>query len=220
MNLDVYLELPDSHCSASFVSRDGVQMVTTMLSVNVHTVLLTLALAAISHASIGLTGIDAWPNSPFCATACFGCLSSYRLSCSEVHGEPDDHHAHVETSSACRAGHLPFLTSLAWCISSKCDEVGADLSTADIERFWEDQSTSDPNVPPAWSYSQALANVTEEPTMVLGHGGTINETAVPPEFWSVMYGTYSTLDGEGWNMNVFGSVSPHNLVRFTSCSPR
>lgn len=176
----------------------------TLFDVKLSTVLIALSLAASSHASIGLTGIDTWPNSPFCATACYGCLSTYRLACSVIHGDPDDHHAHVETSPSCRAGSVPFLTSLAWCIGSKCDEVGAGLSTAEVERFWEEKSTGDETVLPLWSYRQALANVTDEPTMVLGHGGTINETVVTPEFWSVLYGTYSTLDGEGWNMNVFG----------------
>lgn len=164
----------------------------------------TLAAVTPCWASIGLSGIDAWPNSPYCATACYGCLSSYRLDCSEIHGDPDDHHAHVMTSPECRADNVPFLTSLAWCISAKCEEVDAGLSIGDIEKFWETSATGDGSVQAAWSYKQSLTNVTDEPTMVLGHGGTINETVVPPEFWFVLYGTYKTLGDEGWNMNVFG----------------
>lgn len=154
--------------------------------------------------SIGLTGIDDWPNEPFCATACYGSLSSYRLDCSEIHGDPHSHDAMVMTSPDCRADHVPFLTSLAWCISTKCQEVGADLKTSEIEKFWEEKSTGDASVEPVWSYREALANVTEKPTTVLEHGGEINETVVPPEFWFVLYGTYRTLDGEGRNMNIFG----------------
>lgn len=171
------------------------------------TIATSLALVAPCWASIGLTGIDSWPNSPFCATACYGCLSSYRLDCSEIHGDPDDHDAHVVTSPECRADDVHWLTSLAWCISTKCEEVQEGLSTGDIEKFWEEKALGDGSVEPMWTYSQSLANVTEEPSMVLGHGGTINETVVPPEFWFVLYGTYKTLDGEGWNMNVFGYVS-------------
>lgn len=164
-----------------------------------------LTVAGLCSASIGLTGIDSFDNQPFCATACYGSLSSYRLDCSVVHGdERDDHHAHVVTSPECRADNLPFLTSLAWCIRSKCDEVGEHLTTSAIEQFWERTSTGDPAVQPTWSYRQALANVSDAPTMELTHGGTINETVVTPEFWSVLYGTYSTLYQEGWNMNVFG----------------
>lgn len=164
------------------------------------------ASASVCSASIGLTGIDTFNDHPLCATACYGALSSYRLDCSVIHGDEDDHHVHVHvmTSPECRADHEPFLTSLAYCIKTKCHEVGEHLTTSEIEEFWERTTTGDPAVQPRWSYRQALANVTEIPTMVLGHGGTITETVVPPEFWSVLYGTYSTLYQEGWNMNVFG----------------
>jgi hypothetical protein len=154
-------------------------------------------------ASIGLTGIDSHPNKPFCAHACYSSLASYRLDCSEVHGDPNDHHAHVVTTADCRRDHYDFLTSVAWCLSTKCREYD-DLSVGDLEKFWEETVTSDPVIQPIWSYSVALANITEEPTVVLGHGGTINTTVVTPEFWNVLYGTYSTLYQEGWNMNVFG----------------
>lgn len=166
--------------------------------------LFVFAGANLCSASIGLTGIDSFDNKPFCATACYGSLSSYRLDCSVIHGDPDDHHAHVMTSPECRADNEPFLASLAWCIKSKCDEVGEDLTTSEIEEFWERTTTGDPAVQPRWSYRQALATVSEPPTIVLGHGGTINATVVPPLFWGVLYGTFSTLYQEGWNMNVFG----------------
>jgi hypothetical protein len=170
---------------------------------SMNIVLVVLAgLVVRCDASIGLTGIDTWPNSPFCAHACYGSLSSYRLSCSVIHGDPDDHDAHVMTSADCRADNFDFLTSLAWCLSTKCE----DLSTSELETFWEATSTGDPAVQPVWSYRQALANITAEPTMELGHGGTINATVVTPYFWNVLYGTYSTLYQEGWNMNVFGYV--------------
>ncbi|KAH6681031.1 ferric reductase transmembrane component 4 [Plectosphaerella plurivora] len=157
-------------------------------------------------AGIGLTGIDSFENHPFCVTACYGSLSSYRLNCSVVHGDEDDHHAEVMTAPECRADHAPFLTSLAWCIQSKCEEVNEVLTTSQIEEFWERTSTGDPTVQPIWSYRQAIAQVSEEPTLVLGHGGTINETVVTPFFWTVLYGTYTTLYQEGWNMNVFGLI--------------
>ncbi|KFH48301.1 Ferric reductase transmembrane component-like protein [Hapsidospora chrysogenum ATCC 11550] len=166
-----------------------------------------LTVAGLCSASIGLTGIDSFDNQPFCATACYGSLSSYRLDCSVVHGDEGDvRHAHVMTSPECRADNLPFLTSLAWCIRSKCDEVGEHLTTSAIEQFWERTVTGDPAVQPIWSYRQALANVSDAPTMELTHGGTINETVVTPEFWNVLYGTYTTLYQEGWNMNVFGLI--------------
>ncbi|KAF6787314.1 ferric-chelate reductase, partial [Colletotrichum musicola] len=168
--------------------------------------LVFLTLGRVCSASIGLTGIDSFENKPFCATACYGSLSSYRLDCSEVHGDPDDHHAHVMTSPECRADNAPFLTSLAWCIHSKCEEVGEHLSTSEIEEFWERTAGGDSAVQPRWSYRQALANIFEAPVMELGHDGTISETVKTPFFWNVLYGTYTTLYQEGWNMNVFGLI--------------
>lgn len=165
-----------------------------------------LAASRLCFAGIGLTGIDSFENKPFCATACYGSLSSYRLDCSEVHGDPGDHHAHVMTSPECRADSAPFLTSLAWCVQTKCDEVGEHLTTSEIEEFWERTASGDPGVEPRWSYRQALANISEAPVVELGHGGTINETVKTPFFWNVLYGTYTTLYQEGWNMNVFGCV--------------
>lgn len=164
-----------------------------------------LGLVAPCLASIGLTGIDSFPNMPFCANACYSSLASYRLDCSEIQGDPNDHHALVITTAECRRDNYDFLTSVAWCLSTKCKEYD-DLSVGEIETFWGKTVTSDPTVQPIWPYSVALANITQEPTVVLGHGGTINTTVVTPEFWHVLYGTYSTLYHEGWNMNVFGYV--------------
>ncbi|KAM5354771.1 hypothetical protein ACJ41O_001417 [Fusarium nematophilum] len=80
--------------------------------------LLILANASLCSARIGLTGIESFPNQPFCATACYGSLSSYRLDCSVIHGDENEYHAHVVTSPECRADNEPFLTSLAWCMAS------------------------------------------------------------------------------------------------------
>ncbi|KAH7312520.1 ferric reductase like transmembrane component-domain-containing protein [Stachybotrys elegans] len=171
---------------------------------------LLLAAASVGRGqSIGLTGIDSYDNHPFCATACYAALSSAPLECSEVHGDSHgDHghgHGHVMTSADCRRGNVPFLTSLAWCISSKCGEVD-DLTTGEIEEFWDRTASGDPNVSPAWTYSVALANISYPPTVDLGHGELMNTTVVPPFFWDVAYGTYKTLYEEGWNMNVFGLI--------------
>lgn len=181
-------------------------MTTAMQRALPASLFLVIAHAGLCAAGIGLTGIDSFENKPFCATACYGSLSSYRLDCSVVHGDEDDHHAHVMTSPECRADNDPFLASLAWCIKSKCEEVDERLTTSEIEEFWERTSTGDPNVKPHWSYTQALANVSEPPTVELGHGGTVNTTVITPFFWNVLYGTYTTLYQESWNMNVFGYV--------------
>lgn len=159
--------------------------------------------------AVGLQGIDTFPAQPLCPDACYSSLSTYRLDCSVVHevegGDGDDghhHHAHVETSPECRADNDHFLRSLAWCISTKCADEG--LSTPDIEHFWFAVSTGDPEVPPKWSYTEALRTIDDPPVRDLGHGDTINSTVRTPEFWNVLYGTQTTLHHESRNGSIFG----------------
>ncbi|KAL2760291.1 hypothetical protein ACRALDRAFT_1059855 [Sodiomyces alcalophilus JCM 7366] len=172
-----------------------------------------LALAAatvpVPSRAVGLTGIGTFPENPHCADACYSSLATYRLDCSVVHEDDsasggDHHHPHVETSPECRANNDHFLRSLAWCISTKCADAG--LSTPDIEHFWFRVSTGDPEVPPKWSYTEALRSIDEPPVRDLGHGDTINSTVRTPEFWSVLYGTHSTLYHETRNGSIFGWV--------------
>ncbi|ROT42207.1 hypothetical protein SODALDRAFT_266785 [Sodiomyces alkalinus F11] len=162
--------------------------------------------AAVPCRAVGLTGIDTFPENPLCAQACYNSLATYRLDCSIVHEDDSrgHHHAHVMTSPECRAGNEHFLRSLAWCISTKCADAG--LSTPEIEEFWFRVSTDDPAVPPQWSYTEALRTVEEPPVRELGHGDTINATVRTPEFWSVLYGTQTTLYHETRNGSIFGLV--------------
>ncbi len=102
------------------------------------------------------------PYEPLCAESCLRALSSYTLDCTS----PADHHGgHSHGSSTtpdCYASNTPFLTSVAWCFSTKCAEHSVPVST--LQRFWERFVTaSNGKVAAKWSYPIALANVGPQP---------------------------------------------------------
>ena len=81
------------------------------------------------------------------------------------------------TSPQCRAGDEPWLTTLAWCIRSKCAEYKVLVS--ELEAFWEQQCTGDPTVAPKWSYSTTIFNIAQPPTRELTKSDdTLNSTAL------------------------------------------
>ena len=81
------------------------------------------------------------------------------------------------TSPQCRADDTPWLTTLAWCMCTSCAEF--NVSTSELEAFWEDQCTGDPTVAPKWSYSTTLFSITEPPTRKLDEADdTLNSTAL------------------------------------------
>jgi hypothetical protein len=65
----------------------------------------------------------------------------------------------MHTEPSCRANDTAFLTSVAWCINTKC----ADEKASKIEGYWEDWLTGSKSVPAKWSYAQALAEVDPQP---------------------------------------------------------
>lgn len=128
-----------------------------------------------------LVGYGIWPYKPVCAFACLRALSGYMLTCSS---EMDTHggmhmHGNGMTSPQCRADDGPWLITLAYCAQTKCASSG--VPTSELEGFWEAQSTEDATVSPRWTFSQAVANVTEPPQRELGadsESETLNFTAI------------------------------------------
>lgn len=127
-----------------------------------HTVMLSSTI--LTGSALGkLVGYGIWPYEPVCAFACLRALSGYMLSCSsevDMHGGAHMHGSGM-TSPRCRAGDTPWLTTLAYCAQTRC--AGSGVPTSRLEGFWEAQSTEDAAVPPRWTFSQALANVTGAP---------------------------------------------------------
>ncbi|KAM0433174.1 hypothetical protein ACHAQK_009353 [Fusarium lateritium] len=105
---------------------------------------------------MGLTTYGLITTDPVCADACLRTLNLLMLSCSAMH-HGDFKTMHTEPS--CRANDTAFLTSMAWCINTKC----ADKKASKIEGYWEEWLTGSPSVPAKWSYAQALAEVDPQP---------------------------------------------------------
>ncbi|KAM0330785.1 hypothetical protein ACHAQA_003739 [Verticillium albo-atrum] len=112
----------------------------------------------------------------------------------EMEGMGDEHSMPMTTPD-CRANDTSFLTTLAWCLDTKCAEYNVPIST--LQRFWEEQATGDPAVTPKWSYPVALQNVDDAPTKVLTMHDTLNFTALASEEdWNVQYKTLSYFERE------------------------
>ncbi|KAK3386492.1 ferric reductase-like transmembrane component [Podospora didyma] len=107
-----------------------------------------------------LVGYGNYPYDPICAQSCLQAFRSYLLSCSDLEAakKPFDPLA-PPTSPSCYAKDTPFLTSAAWCFSSKCSEE----SIAKLEGYWQKSVSGSQAVPPKWSYSVALDKVDPRP---------------------------------------------------------
>lgn len=148
-----------------------------------------LALGAFSGLSSvqAFIGYDIEMYNPPCAYACFSALSSNALACSEI--MEMDGHAHAMSSSDCRAQDSAWLTSLAYCIQSRCEPFG--VPTSKLESYWEKESTKSAGlVKPKWSYGASLANIQETPTLEAEEEGTMNFTALSADDkWFLQWNT-------------------------------
>lgn len=152
-----------------------------------------------------LVGYGIYPYSPYCAYSCDRSLSTLNLACST----PMTMHDGMDmgsgtTSPQCRAGDTPWLTTLAWCMHIHCAEH--NLSIAELETFWEKQSTEDPTVTAKWSYSTTLINIARPPTRVLtAVDESLNFTAlVDPVVYEGQYNALWTVQRENVVESSFG----------------
>lgn len=160
-----------------------------------------------------LVGYGIYPYEPPCAHACDRSLSSLMLECSShVALGMDMHGGSAMTSPQCRAGDTPWLTTLAWCMRTKCAE--SNVSTSELEAFWEKQSTEDPTVAPKWGYSTTLFNVTQPPTRKLTKADdTLNFTAlVNPAVYEAQYNALTAVQRENFVESGYGYDIGHSLV--------
>ncbi|KAH8130726.1 hypothetical protein ACSS6W_006603 [Trichoderma asperelloides] len=143
---------------------------------------------------------------PYCATACYRALGSNYLSCSfdgYVPGGMMDSDS-ASATPACRAGNMPFLSSLAYCISTHCSyDIGI------IETWWAAKSTGSGGAfePPKWSYQEALMNVTTAPTNVLTAKDNLTSAMLANETnYRNQYGTLFMVDREEFLHEKYGLV--------------
>jgi hypothetical protein len=111
----------------------------------------------------------AWYD-PNCGFSCYNAVSSTLLSCpstGSTGGDSMDMSMDMDMTSevptpACQAQNLPFLETIAYCMSTRC---GADVPVWKREEFWATKLISDAT--PKWTYSESLAELgNSTPTMV------------------------------------------------------
>lgn len=127
--------------------------------------LLALGLAFAGKAS-ALIGYGIPMYKPNCAFACRSSFESAMLTCStDDHANGAHNHGTAPTPPDCRANDTPWLTTLAFCIKSKC----TDVAPWRLEKYWADKCTGDPSVQPKWTYAETLVQVEKngEPTKEL-----------------------------------------------------
>ncbi|KAI1453015.1 ferric reductase like transmembrane component-domain-containing protein [Annulohypoxylon moriforme] len=127
----------------------------------------------------GLIGYGQWWYDPKCCYACRGVIASAPLECPDGSMSGTDMEMDMTMASPtapCISENIAFLTTLAFCINSTCQED--DVPTWKIEKYWADQATGDSSILPRWTYGATLANVTQVPTKTWTSGQVLNYTAL------------------------------------------
>ena len=173
---------------------------------SILSLVLTCLLLLPSHIT-ALVGITNDPYNPVCAFACGNSFSSFMLECSTMGGMTGGHShgGSGMTSAECRANNTAYLTSLAWCMNTKCALY--NVPTWLLQKYWEEHSTMDPTVLPKWDYTTALHEVTDPPSKSLTMGKTLNTTVLASQTtWDTQYRTMYFLTGESKYESIYGYV--------------
>jgi len=121
---------------------------------------------------------------PVCAYACYNSLTGATLQCTEMDHSMDDMggmHMAGPTTPECRASDVSFLTTLAYCFNTTCDEVAVPVWKR--EQFWNGKVTGDESVVPKLSYGEALAQIKEMPMVTFNSSSmdALNGTQIVPK---------------------------------------
>lgn len=139
-----------------------------------------LALARSSYAA--MSGITQPWSTPYCAYGCRAVIGSANLTCTMFgHGMgTGGGHSHGHggpiTTALCRATDTSFLTTLAYCIQSRCK-----ASNAQIESYWFSNVAGDGKTPPKWTYNTTLEQIHGVPDITWSPGRTIDTTMLVPQ---------------------------------------
>jgi hypothetical protein len=151
---------------------------------------------------LGLIGYGIKMYNPSCAFACGDAISPAPLGCS-VEGHEEGHHSHgggLITTPECRSQDESFLTTLAWCMNERCEQV----QVWRLERYWGDKATGDVNVAAKWAYIQALAAATV-PSSDLDVEVTLNGTLKTPfDQWDAQKRTLEAFERQETFHSLFG----------------
>ena len=155
----------------------------------------------------GLIGYGISMYKPRCAYACRDVLSSSTLNCSEhMHmSEGMEMHMGSETSPECYAGDDAFLQTLAYCMSTHCQNVAVWR----LERYWNmnvvGKQAAQPL--PKATYQQTLANMTTNPVSPVVMGEDLNQAMmVSDEDYLGSYNAQGVFEQMERNHETYGCV--------------
>ena len=133
---------------------------------------LVLARSIAGHlVSRNFPGYGFWWYDPNCAFSCHDAISAAMLNCTNM----GDMGHMGPTSPQCYATDTAYLTTLAYCMKTHCDDD--DVPTYKREDFWATKFTGDPDVMPMWDYATSLAMVKKPPTIEYNStAGVLNQT--------------------------------------------
>jgi len=122
----------------------------------------TLAVPALAWQTQALVGFGLYTYEPVCGETCLRSFQGYMLDCTAMaHGGDGMMMGMMATTPECYGNDTAFLTSVAYCMSTKCPEWGVRASK--LEVMWEEQITGHLYIVPKWSYGEALAHVNPSP---------------------------------------------------------
>ena len=159
------------------------------------------SLALFSTITVGaFVGLGVRENDPACAYACYNSISSAPLGCSGTGRGGSHSHGAPPTSPTCRAGDVPFLTTLAYCISLKCKEIPG----LNLEQYWASHATGSPDVLPKWTYAETLREVSIPPNSTYTRGSILDSTVlVDPTTYSIQVNFMVVFENVGVLQNVY-----------------
>lgn len=154
-----------------------------------------------------LTGFPVDPYDPYCAMSCLRSPSSLMLDCStsgEIVGM-----MHMMKPSEFWANDTPYLTSLAWCMKTKCVEF--DISFSKLEFFWETDATDQTSagvkvIAAKWSYAETLTHIDKPPTFQLAATDhELNQTSrVTEDIYMLQWNVLTSIQEEVTRENGMG----------------
>lgn len=155
----------------------------------------------------GLIGYGISMYKPLCAFICRDVLSSSMLNCSAPMDNAEmDMDMDSATSPECYATDNVFLETLAYCMSTHCQ----DIAVWELEKYWRaNVAGTQLNQPvPKASYQQALANITTEPTDTLVIGEKLSKTMViSHEDYTSSYNAHGVFEKMEVTHETYGCVS-------------
>lgn len=124
-------------------------------------ILATFQVAASHLTSFEFPGLGFSWYDPNCGFSCYNAIASAPLSCPEEDHSGGHSHGTAAAAPACQVQNTAFLTSVAYCLSTRCDP--REVPVWSRERFWATKMIGSGTLQPIWTYSESLAMIEHIP---------------------------------------------------------